>query len=66
MPFTYSIANGISFGIVSYALIKLLAGKGRDVHFTGDRWNQAPGGSEGAEALQAAAAATEIRAPAAF
>ena len=31
MPFTYSIANGISFGIVSYALIKLGAGKAREV-----------------------------------
>jgi hypothetical protein len=31
MPFTYSIANGIVFGIVSYAAIKLLSGR-RDVH----------------------------------
>jgi len=28
---TFSIANGVSFGVVSYALIKLLSGKGRDV-----------------------------------
>lgn len=32
MPFTYSIANGISFGVVSYALIKLFRGKIREVH----------------------------------
>jgi AGZA family xanthine/uracil permease-like MFS transporter len=32
MPFTYSIANGISFGIVSYVLIKALRGRFRDVH----------------------------------
>ncbi len=27
MPFTYSIANGVSFGIISYALIKLFTGR---------------------------------------
>ncbi len=32
MPFTYSIANGISFGIVSYVLIKALRGRFREVH----------------------------------
>ncbi len=32
MPFTYSIANGISFGIVSFVLIKLLRGRARSVH----------------------------------
>ncbi len=32
MPFTYSIANGISLGIVSYVLIKMLRGKVREVH----------------------------------
>jgi len=32
MPFTYSIANGITFGIVSYVAIKLLLGRFRDVH----------------------------------
>ncbi len=32
MPFTYSIANGISFGIVSYVLIKGLCGRLREVH----------------------------------
>jgi len=31
MPFTYSIAYGIAAGIVSYPLIKLAAGEGRDV-----------------------------------
>lgn len=32
MPFTFSIANGIAFGFVSYAVVKLLAGRARDVH----------------------------------
>lgn len=32
MPFTYSIANGVSFGIISYAALKLLSGRSRDVH----------------------------------
>jgi len=33
MPFTYSITNGIGAGFVSYALIALLRGKGKDVHW---------------------------------
>ncbi len=32
MPFTYSIANGLAFGFVSYAAIKLMTGRFRDVH----------------------------------
>ena len=32
MPFTYSIANGLAFGFVSYAAIKLLTGRFREVH----------------------------------
>jgi AGZA family xanthine/uracil permease-like MFS transporter len=32
MPFTYSIANGITVGIVSYAAIKVLTGRPREVH----------------------------------
>ncbi|MCI5836307.1 MAG: NCS2 family permease [Veillonellaceae bacterium] len=32
MPFTYSIANGISAGLVAYPLMKLATGKGREVH----------------------------------
>lgn len=32
MPFTYSIATGLAFGFISYAVLKLLAGKARDVH----------------------------------
>lgn len=32
MPFTYSIANGLAFGFVSYALIKLMTGRAREVH----------------------------------
>jgi AGZA family xanthine/uracil permease-like MFS transporter len=33
MPFTYSIANGLSFGFICYGLIKLLTGRGREVHW---------------------------------
>lgn len=33
MPFTYSIANGITFGIISYVFIKVLAGKQDEVHW---------------------------------
>ncbi|WP_412540669.1 NCS2 family permease [Longispora sp. K20-0274] len=32
MPFTYSISNGIGAGVVSYALLKLVRGKAREVH----------------------------------
>lgn len=32
MPFTYSIANGLAVGFISYALIKLMTGRARDVH----------------------------------
>lgn len=32
MPFTYSIANGLAFGFISYVLIKLLTGKVRSIH----------------------------------
>jgi len=32
MPFTYSIANGISAGIIFYVLVKLLRGKAKEVH----------------------------------
>jgi AGZA family xanthine/uracil permease-like MFS transporter len=32
MPFTYSITNGVAAGFVSYTLIKVMQGKGRDVH----------------------------------
>ncbi|NPV88100.1 NCS2 family permease [Coprothermobacteraceae bacterium] len=32
MPFTYSIANGLIFGILSYVVIKLLTGKVRQIH----------------------------------
>lgn len=33
MPFAYSIAVGIEFGIVSYVVLKLITGKSRDVHW---------------------------------
>ncbi|TJZ83963.1 NCS2 family permease [Paracoccus hibiscisoli] len=32
MPLTYSIANGLAFGFISYAVIKLLTGRAREVH----------------------------------
>jgi len=32
MPLTYSIANGISLGIVSWVVIKSLAGRAREIH----------------------------------
>lgn len=32
IPLTYNIANGLAFGFISYPLIKLLAGRGREVH----------------------------------
>jgi len=33
MPFTYSITNGIGAGIVSYTFIKLVRGKGTELHW---------------------------------
>jgi adenine/guanine/hypoxanthine permease len=32
MPFTYSIANGLAFGFVSYAALKAMTGRAREVH----------------------------------
>ncbi|AMS43057.1 MULTISPECIES: NCS2 family permease [Aminobacter] len=32
MPFTYSIANGLAFGFISYAALKLLTGRPGEVH----------------------------------
>lgn len=32
MPFTYSIANGLAFGFISYAIIKAATGRAREVH----------------------------------
>ena len=31
MPLTFSIANGVSFGVISFAAIKLVSGRGKDV-----------------------------------
>jgi adenine/guanine/hypoxanthine permease len=33
MPFTYSIANGLAFGFISYAVLKLLTGRAREVRW---------------------------------
>ncbi len=30
MPFTYSIANGVAFGFIAYAALKLLTGRWRE------------------------------------
>jgi AGZA family xanthine/uracil permease-like MFS transporter len=32
IPFTYSIADGIGMGFISYAIIKALSGRGKEVH----------------------------------
>ncbi len=32
MPLTYSIANGLAFGFITYAVLKLFTGKAREVH----------------------------------
>ena len=31
MPFTYSIANGVAFGLITYCLMKLMTGRKQDV-----------------------------------
>jgi AGZA family xanthine/uracil permease-like MFS transporter len=33
MPFTYNIANGLAFGFITYALLKLFTGRARQVHW---------------------------------
>jgi len=33
MPFTYNIANGLAFGFITYALLKLFTGRVRQVHW---------------------------------
>ena len=33
MPFTYSIADGMALGFISYPVIKILTGKAREVHW---------------------------------
>jgi AGZA family xanthine/uracil permease-like MFS transporter len=33
MPLSFSVTDGIAFGFISYALLKLVAGRGRDVHW---------------------------------
>lgn len=33
MPFTYSIANGLAFGFITYAVLKLFTGRFREVHW---------------------------------
>ena len=31
MPFTYSIANGVAMGLITYCLMKLFTGKAKDI-----------------------------------
>ncbi len=33
IPFTYSIANGIALGIITYPIVKTLSGKSKEVHW---------------------------------
>ena len=33
MPFTYSIANGLAFGFITYAVLKLFTGQAEQVHW---------------------------------
>ena len=33
IPFTYSITTGISLGFIIYSLVKILNGKGKEVHW---------------------------------
>jgi AGZA family xanthine/uracil permease-like MFS transporter len=33
MPLTFSIAEGLAFGFVSYTLLKLLTGRAKQVHW---------------------------------
>jgi AGZA family xanthine/uracil permease-like MFS transporter len=33
MPLTLNITEGIAFGFISYSLLKLVSGKGREVHW---------------------------------
>jgi AGZA family xanthine/uracil permease-like MFS transporter len=32
MPLTYSIAEGLVFGVISYVLLKAIAGRTKEVH----------------------------------
>ena len=32
MPFSYSIANGIMFGIISWVILKVVTGKIKEIH----------------------------------
>ena len=33
MPLVYSISEGISLGVIAYAVVKALAGKAKEVHW---------------------------------
>ncbi len=68
MPFTYSIATGVSCGFITYAALKLLAGRARDVkpivwviagrvpvQVRRDRWGSLMAGAASAEPMRSAA-----------
>ncbi len=33
MPLTYSVSNGIALGFITYPILKLFTGKGKEVHW---------------------------------
>jgi AGZA family xanthine/uracil permease-like MFS transporter len=33
IPFTFNITDGIAFGFIAYALLKLVTGRGREAHW---------------------------------
>jgi AGZA family xanthine/uracil permease-like MFS transporter len=33
IPLTFSITDGIAFGFISYALLKVVTGRGREAHW---------------------------------
>ena len=38
MPFTYNIANGLAFGFITYAALKLFTGKAKEAHWSSSTW----------------------------
>ena len=49
MPLTFSIANGLALGFISYPLIKVLAGRGLARRSDGDLWTLTDAGARAAE-----------------
>lgn len=38
MPFTYNIANGLAFGFITYAALKLFTGNAKEAHWSSSTW----------------------------